>query len=178
MSAHKAGYPMYTMICVHAMVCTVESVLRKEFPCHYVINACGIFRRIHTILRVSNLLCILGQQTQVAWVADSSLKTDRKGNVRSWIAGYSVSHTICTFLCFASFCLYHNCQQNHTITLSMLFCTDSLTNLCSWIHVVIQWNLSITTTSIMKFVICDLFSNMFLMKTEGINLLLLKNSAF
>ena len=31
----------------------------------------------------------------------------------------------------------------------------------SWLLIHLQWNLSITTTSIMKFIPCDLFSNVF-----------------
>ena len=47
----------------------------------------------------------------------------------------------------------------------------------SRIIIYIQWNLSITTTSIIKFITCDLFSSV-LMKTECTNLLLLTISAF
>ena len=42
----------------------------------------------------------------------------------------------------------------------------------------VQWNLSVTTTPIIKFITSDLFSNVFIMNTEGANLLLLTISAF
>ena len=59
------------------------------------------------------------------------------------------------------------------------YTTSYFGHIHSHTRLLVQWNLSVTTTFIIEFITCDLFSNHgVFMKTEGINLLLLTISAF
>ena len=135
---------------------------------------------IQHLFRNDTILIITMNSTKLVWI-NQSLVIESLEYLNMYVIGrlLTTAFEVCQHYLLPTFTqLQYECV--HPITLDTVLSKP----LCGIFHPLasielqIQWNLSVMTTSIMKFITCDLFSNVFLIKTECINFLLLTISVF